>query len=485
MSLADTYTNMANRLKFVTENAAQLEAVQKRLFEISQTTRVDLRDTTELYSRMAFALRDLGPSQNQVLKFTENLNKALTLSGAAGAEASGALIQLSQGLASGVLRGQELNSILEQTPYIASLIAKQLGVTTGELRSLGQQGKITGKAVFDAMINASQELDDKFKDTVPTVSQGMTSIGNSALNLVGRFNEATGSGQKFAEVLQKIAKGIDGIDFRKLERSQARGKPFGATGGVLGLAHMFGILPNPMEQGEWETSVTPNMDATTEAVEADAAGREARLKQLAEHWDNYNRSYRTALQDMLDLDTTPIGDKIDAITDAWQRGMISHRDYEKSMRKVKQQQSQIMDDLLTQTVSTGRAIFGENKKFAIAEAAISTYQGVSKALGAYPPPFNFAMAALVAAQGFAQVASIRSTNPGSGAGSTSISTGGATSAGSAGGGESSEGGSSPGSARAINVSLVGRMFDREQVRELIEGLNDAIADGARLYVNAA
>lgn len=482
IQLADTYTNMGNRLKFVTENAAQLEAVQKRLFDISQNTRGSLRDTSELYSRMAFALRDTGVSQNQVLKFTENLNKALALSGAAGAEASGALIQLSQGLASGTLRGQELNSILEQTPYVASLIAKQMGVTTGELRALGQQGKITGREVFEAITNASQELDEKFKHTVPTVSQGMTAIGNSVLDLVGRFNEATGAGGKFAEVLKQISEGIDKVDFEKLRTNPWQGKPFGAMGGIMGLSRMLGFGPT-IPQDAWETTVSPEMDTSREATlvgEADLAGQQERLKALQDEFDRYTESYRRALQDMLDMDTTPIADKIDAISEAHRRGMIVHREYEKSNRRVAQQQEAINDAMLGQVIQTGNAIFGQNKKFAIAEAAISTYQGVSKALGAFPPPYNFAMAALVAAQGFAQVASIRSTNPGSSGGATSISTGGVG----AGGGEvvQAEGAGSGSGGQAIGITLVGRSYDREQIRDLIEGLNDAVKNGARLYV---
>ncbi|MFA5900860.1 MAG: tape measure protein, partial [Hyphomicrobium sp.] len=203
--LGDAYTNMTNRLKFVTSSSDELASVQARLFQIAQTTRQSLPEVTELYSRMAFALRDAGASSSQVLQFTENLNKALALSGAAGAEASGALVQLSQGLASGTLRGQELNSILEQTPYLAALIAKQMGVTTGELRKLGEQGKITGTEVFNAITGASDELDRKFSQTVPTVSQGFVTIGNSLLNFVGHVNETSEAGKGLANILQQIA----------------------------------------------------------------------------------------------------------------------------------------------------------------------------------------------------------------------------------------------------------------------------------------
>jgi tape measure domain-containing protein len=486
--LADTYTNMTNRLKFVTSSSAELEAVQRRLFQIAQETRVDLRETTELYARMSFALRDAGVSQNQVLQFTENLNKLFQLSGASAAEAAGALTQFSQGLAAGQLRGQELNSVMEQIPPLADLIAKKLGITTGELKKWGEQGKISGRVAFDAVYGATEELRAQFDKTVPTISQGFVAISNSLLSFIGRLNEASGAGETMARTLIKIAEQLDRID-----ASRAAQRFFGPGGAAAGA--MAGALAGRdsalgvTTQG-WEASITPagmdtpgpnrqnTVDLFTET--------EKKLEQLRIQALEAQNFQTEALQAQHALELQNWQSMLD-------QKLISLEQFNQAQvnlqavanRRQQDAQSRLSDALLSQVSATGAAIFGENKKWAMAEAAISTYQGIAKALGAFPPPFNFAMAALVAAQGFAQVAAIRSAGKGSSGGGAGVSSAGASGgAGSVGGGASSGGESSSATnrGRAIGITLVGRSFDREQVRELIEGLNEAIADGAVLRV---
>ena len=485
VQLADTYTNMANRLKFVTSSSEELASDQRRLFEIAQATRQDLSSVTELYARMAFALRDTGASQEQLLRFTENLNKALALSGASGAEASGALIQLSQGLASGTLRGQELNSILEQTPYIAALIAKQLGVTTGELRKLGEQGKITGAEVFNAVTGASDELDRKFSQTVPTISQGFVTIGNSLLNFAGQVNETTEAGKGLASILQQIAGAIDTISdaVDKVGPALRLIMPEGSTGqdifGKFTMGDAYKLLG-----GGRSASITPDNASAMAPLQSNTTDQftkiEKQLEQLRVRALDAQNLHAEAIQAQYDIELQTWQDMLD-------KKLVTLEQFEQARsnlqtvadRRQRDAQSRLSDALLSQIVSTGQAAFGQNKKFAIAEAAISTYQGVSKALGAFPPPFNFAMAALVAEQGFAQVNAIRSTSPGGGSGPVGLAGGGAApSPGANISGETTAGGPK----QAISITLVGESYSREQVRQLIEGFNEAIADGARLYV---
>jgi tape measure domain-containing protein len=474
VQLADTYTLMTNRLKFVTNSSAELEAVQRRLFEIAQVTRGGLRETTELYGRMAFALRDTGVSQSEVLKFTENLNKAIALSGATASEASGALIQLSQGLASGTLRGQELNSILEQLPYVATLIARQLGITTGELKKMGEQGKITGKEVFKAVIDASAEMDAKFARTIPTVQQGVTALSNSLLNFVGRLNESTGAGAQLAAVLQQIAAGLDTIDGKAAKNAIFGGGAAGAAAGVAA----FGGRPRA---GEWETTVNPNLDETGEDRTVDLAGQKERLDALSEAFASYDRIAKQTLGDLINLDTAPIGDKIDAITDAYNRGIITHRDYMNSMQDVTRQQMSLNDQLLSQTSATLGAMFKESKTAAIAQALINTYQGITQAL-TLPPPYSFAMAALVGAQGFAQVAAIRSTSKESGGGGGAGASSSGASAGGGGGGDGGGASTGAGLSQTLFVSgLSGNgLWSTSMVRELAEKLVDFQRNGGKV-----
>lgn len=191
--IADGYTQIQNRLRLTTTDQKNLNAVYKELLDISSRTRSSLDANVELYSRLSLSAKNLGVSQKEVLQFTESVNKAIKISGATAAEAEGGLRQLSQGLASGALRGDELNSVLENLPAVADVIAKSLGVTRGQLRAMGADGKITGDIILKAFRDAREELDEKFKTTVPTISEGFVLLKNQLVDTVGQIDAATGA----------------------------------------------------------------------------------------------------------------------------------------------------------------------------------------------------------------------------------------------------------------------------------------------------
>lgn len=208
IKFSDAATQLGNRLRVVTDSATQLARVQGRLFEISRETRSSVEANVELFSRLSIATRELGRSEGELLQFTESLNQAIKLSGASAQEANAGLIQLSQGLASGTLRGDELRSVLEQLPVVADVIARRLNVTRGELRRLGQDGKITAEIILDAFKDASDDLDNNFGSTVPTISEQATVLRNSIIELTGSLEELTGVGAGLAAVLAGLGKGV-------------------------------------------------------------------------------------------------------------------------------------------------------------------------------------------------------------------------------------------------------------------------------------
>ena len=209
--IADEYTNMQNRLKIVTEGTQELGAVTAKLFDIANETRTAFRSTAELYTRTALATKELGLSQQETLNFTQSLNKAIILSGASTIEATAGIIQLSQGLASGTLRGDELRSVLEQLPKVAEVIAKGLGVTRGELRKLGTEGKITTADIIRSFKESKTEIDKLFEQTVPTISQSFAILRNNVVELLGKFDEATGISSNFSKALILIANNLEEI----------------------------------------------------------------------------------------------------------------------------------------------------------------------------------------------------------------------------------------------------------------------------------
>lgn len=207
-ALADAYTNIQNRLKTVTQGTAQLSAVTDELFRISNQTRSQFEATAEVYTRVALASKDMGISQKQTLEFTKSLNQAVILSGASAQEATAGMIQLSQGLASGTLRGDELRSVLEQLPAVADVIAKGLGVTRGELRAMGEEGKITAEIVLDSFAKAREELNDKFAKTVPTLGQAFIVLRNNFLQALGAFDQGVGVTRTLAKFVLLVAENI-------------------------------------------------------------------------------------------------------------------------------------------------------------------------------------------------------------------------------------------------------------------------------------
>lgn len=202
---ADELTTLSARLRLVTKDAEEFAAVQERVFDLAQRSRAPLSATVDLYARVANATKDANVGQETLLQVVETINQAVALSGANAQAAEAALVQLGQGLGSGTLRGEELNSVLEQTPALADAIAKGIGITRGELRKYGEEGKITSQAVIDALLRQRDAVAGQFAQLPVTVGQAATQVGNSLQRLLGVFNETTGATGGLASVLSDFA----------------------------------------------------------------------------------------------------------------------------------------------------------------------------------------------------------------------------------------------------------------------------------------
>lgn len=208
--VADAHTNLSNRLRVVTRDEREMGAVRSELFRVANQTRGSVTDLSAVYGRLALTTRNLGLTQREVLELTESLQQATVLGGSSAQEASAALIQLSQGLGAGALRGQELNSVLEQTPMVAKVIADQLKVNVGDLKTLGEEGRITGRQIVDAFKSAREELAEKFGKSVPTVGQSIEVLKNVVTGLTGEIDSATsataGLSTRILEFSEKLEK---------------------------------------------------------------------------------------------------------------------------------------------------------------------------------------------------------------------------------------------------------------------------------------
>jgi tape measure domain-containing protein len=234
----DILIDTKNRLGLVTDGTSELNYAMNDLFNISIATRSSFEATATVYSRVALATREMGKSAQDLNVFTTTLNQAMILSGTKAVEAGQALIQLSQGMASGALRGDELRSVLEQLPYVADLIADGLKVTRGELREMGRQGKITTDIVFDAITNGAVKVDAEFKKTKVSISQASNVFETSFLRSLDKLNKSIPIVESLASSLMVLADNV-GVLGRALVVISLMGA---GKKGIGGLSTMFAAL---------------------------------------------------------------------------------------------------------------------------------------------------------------------------------------------------------------------------------------------------
>ncbi len=211
IELADVFVTVQNRIKVVTDSMAELALVTSEVLDIANRSRTAVESTAAVFTRVTLAARDLGVSMREVLEFTETLNKAVILSGARTQEASAGMIQLAQAMASGTLRGDELRSVLEQLPVVADIIAKQLGVTRGELRALGAAGRINAFDILEAFKAARVEIAERFAKTIPTISQSFTVLTNRVIAYVGAIDKASGASRALSGALLSLSDNLDTV----------------------------------------------------------------------------------------------------------------------------------------------------------------------------------------------------------------------------------------------------------------------------------
>ena len=197
---ANAFQNQANKLRIVTDSTKDLMAVQGSLLRLSNESRTSLEATTTLYSRLALFSDGLGLSQQQLLNITGNVSKALVVSGATAQESASVITQLSQAFASGALRGDEFRSINESGSYIMTILAKSMGVTRGELKKLGSEGKITSEVIANALGGSIDELNGKFGEMQLTLPQAQQQLSQSFNFLIGALDESL-------QISSKVAKG--------------------------------------------------------------------------------------------------------------------------------------------------------------------------------------------------------------------------------------------------------------------------------------
>lgn len=211
IAFGDSLISLNNKLRNATTSAANFRKVSDEVFAAANRAKVPVADLGQTYQRIDSALKNLGMSQKQALTVTETAAKALSLSGATAEESGAALLQLSQAFNKGKLDGDEFRTVMELMPPVADALAKQLGVTRGELLNLAPQGKITAQVMADAFTKLSVDVDKQFSKITPTIGGSLTVLRNNALKAFGEFDKATGFTETWSKAILNLANNLDKV----------------------------------------------------------------------------------------------------------------------------------------------------------------------------------------------------------------------------------------------------------------------------------
>lgn len=208
----DEWKVIEGQVNNVTKSQQESKAVQEEIFNIADRTRQKYKSTAELFTSVARNAQELKKSTKDILLFTEDVSNAMLLGGGSAASQEAALVQLGQALGSGVLRGDELNSIMEQAPRLAKTIAEGMGTTIGQLRQMGQEGKLTAQDVFKAIRSQSDRLKMELGKMPWTVGQASNKMQNALEKFFKKFEDRTGIVEGMARRMAKLADYIKNLN---------------------------------------------------------------------------------------------------------------------------------------------------------------------------------------------------------------------------------------------------------------------------------
>lgn len=197
MALADSFTTTRARLDLMNDGLQTTEALQNKIMASASRSRAAYLETADAVSKMGVMAKDAFGSNEELIAFTELINKQFTIAGASREGQSAAMLQLTQAMASGVLRGEELNSIFEQAPTIIQTIADYLQVPVGQIRELAQEGQLTANIVKNAMFHSADSINQRFEAMPMTFSQVATVVQNMLLQAFGPAIQYIGRGAQW------------------------------------------------------------------------------------------------------------------------------------------------------------------------------------------------------------------------------------------------------------------------------------------------
>ena len=214
-NISDELASTKARLNLLVDDGGSVEALEQKIMASAQRSRSVYFDTASAVAKLGLnAGNAFGGNMDQVIAFMEQVNKQFVIGGATAQEQSNAMIQLTQAMAAGALRGEELNSILDGAPGIARAIEKYMGIAEGSIKTVAQEGKVTAEVVKNAMFAMADETNAKFDSMPKTWAQIWAGMKNQALSMFApiltKINQIANS-SKFQQVTTALINGLAGV----------------------------------------------------------------------------------------------------------------------------------------------------------------------------------------------------------------------------------------------------------------------------------
>jgi len=261
---ADGYANLAARVKIATGEGAQFSTAFQGVFDVAQRTGTSVEDVGALFTKLVQAGKELNLTSADALRLAESVSQATQLSGASAQEAASAVTQFSQAIASGRLQGDELRSLLENSPRLARALSDGLGVTIGQLRDLGAAGSLTSQQVIAALQGQSAALQREFETLPLTVGRSLTNLSTAWTAYIGQADGATGASHTAAAAIELLSRNLGTVATVLFDAGKAA-----AAWQALRLAQTF------LDIGTATKAATVATAANTAALAANAVAGEA------------------------------------------------------------------------------------------------------------------------------------------------------------------------------------------------------------------
>lgn len=214
IKIADEWAAVDSRVKLATKSVEEHKYALSQIFDLSQRSGQDYLASADLFSKVNRSAGDLGLSLDDTLNLTEIIGQTMTIGGGDQGAQQAALMQLGQALGSGALRGDELNSIIEQAPRLANAIADSFGVPIGQLKDLGKEGKLTSKELAQGLLKQADKIQKEFDQMPKTFGRGMTILKNKAGQLIDiAVNKVSKLGAAFYNAAEWVTENIRLVGF--------------------------------------------------------------------------------------------------------------------------------------------------------------------------------------------------------------------------------------------------------------------------------